>query len=200
MRRNVPLGVRTLDRAVSLLDYQDFARAFAGIRKAHATVLPLRAGPTVFVTVAGENGAVPGADDAVLLGLARALRKCGDPLVRVAVGPYRPATFAVALRILRDPDHTWDDVRAAIEATLRQAFSFEARELGEPVYAADVIARVQRVEGVLAADLDAFDRVAGEPQDGRLLAAPPAIDAAGGPVGAELLTLAPLGLGIKEMA
>ncbi len=35
-RASIPLGVRTLGRAVSLLDYEDFARAFSGVAKAHA--------------------------------------------------------------------------------------------------------------------------------------------------------------------
>ena len=33
---SIPLGVRTLGRAVSLLDYEDFARAFTGVAKAKA--------------------------------------------------------------------------------------------------------------------------------------------------------------------
>ena len=36
-RQNAPLTVLTLDRAVSLKDYEDFARAFSGIAKALAT-------------------------------------------------------------------------------------------------------------------------------------------------------------------
>ena len=37
-RRSIPLGVRTLGRAVSLLDYEDYALAFTGVVKANATV------------------------------------------------------------------------------------------------------------------------------------------------------------------
>ena len=36
-RQNVPLTVLTLDRAVSLKDYEDFSRGFSGIAKALAT-------------------------------------------------------------------------------------------------------------------------------------------------------------------
>ena len=36
-RRNAPLTVLTLERAVSLQDYEDFSRAFAGVAKALAT-------------------------------------------------------------------------------------------------------------------------------------------------------------------
>ena len=56
-RRSMPLGTRTLGRAVSLLDYEDFALAFAGIAKARAAVLNLPAGPTIVITVAGQNAA-----------------------------------------------------------------------------------------------------------------------------------------------
>ena len=43
-RRTMPLGTRTLGRAVSLLDYEDFALAFTGIAKAQAQVLQLPPG------------------------------------------------------------------------------------------------------------------------------------------------------------
>lgn len=56
-RRNAPLTVLTLDRIVSLQDYEDFARAFAGIVKALATWIWRDTRRSVFVTVAGSNGA-----------------------------------------------------------------------------------------------------------------------------------------------
>ncbi|HET8682125.1 MAG TPA: baseplate J/gp47 family protein, partial [Micromonosporaceae bacterium] len=56
-REAIPLPVRTLDRAVSLLDYADYARAFTGVAKASATVLTLPGGRTIVVTVAAAGGA-----------------------------------------------------------------------------------------------------------------------------------------------
>ena len=56
-RRNMPLATRTLGRVVSLLDYEDHARAFAGIAKARAEVLALRGGRTIVLTIAAEGGA-----------------------------------------------------------------------------------------------------------------------------------------------
>ena len=50
---NAPLTVLTLDRVVSLRDYEDFARAFAGIAKALATWSWDGERRGVFVTVAG---------------------------------------------------------------------------------------------------------------------------------------------------
>ena len=54
--QSIPLTTRTLGRAVSVLDYEDFARAFSGIAKAQAQVLQLRGGPTIAITVAGPDG------------------------------------------------------------------------------------------------------------------------------------------------
>ena len=59
-RRNAPLTVLTLDRIVSLRDYEDFARAFAGIAKALATWTWDGERQGVFVTVAGVDGAAAG--------------------------------------------------------------------------------------------------------------------------------------------
>ena len=42
---------------------------------------------------------------------------------------------------------------AAVEAALRAHFSFDARDLGQPVQQSDVIAVAQAVAGVVAVDL-----------------------------------------------
>ena len=63
-RDNAPLTVLTLDRAVSIDDYVNFARAFAGIDKAHALWIPAGPARGVFLTIAGVEGAdVPASSD-----------------------------------------------------------------------------------------------------------------------------------------
>ena len=75
---------RTLGRAVSLLDYEDFARAFTGIAKAQAQVLQLRGGPTIAITVAGPDGAAADRRQARSgATCSRALKASGDPHVAV---------------------------------------------------------------------------------------------------------------------
>ena len=54
-RRNAPLTVLTLDRAVSLQDYEDFSRTFAGIAKAQAVWVWNGRKRAVFITVAGAG-------------------------------------------------------------------------------------------------------------------------------------------------
>src|SRR5439155_978680 len=63
LRANLPLSVRTLGRVVSLRDYEDFARAFAGVAKAQATWTWDGNRRGILITVAGPDRAGPRAAD-----------------------------------------------------------------------------------------------------------------------------------------
>ena len=153
-RSSMPLGVRTLGRAVSLLDYEDFARAFAGVAKAQAAVLQLRGGPTVAITIAGAGNKLLSADNPVRKNLLAALKASGDPHVRVLLLAHQPSTFRIGLKVKCDPAHEPKVVLAAVEAALRAHYAFEARSLAQPVQQSDVIATAHGVPGVIAVDLD----------------------------------------------
>ena len=196
-RRSMPMTTRTLGRVVSLLDYEDFARAYAGISKAQAAVLALRGGRTIVVTVAAENGAAIDSTSPVWANLLDALQAAGDPLVKVQLLAARLSTMQVGLKVLCDPAYDPDSVLAGVEAALRAAFAFDARELAQPVQQSEVIATAQAVPGVLAVDLDLlYGGTAPVAQtlpslQGRLLASRARVDASGQPREAELLTLDP---------
>ena len=153
-RRTMPLGTRTLGRAVSLLDYEDFALAFTGVAKAQAQVLQLSAGPTIAITIAGQDGAVISSTNPVWTNLRLALISSGDPHVNIALLSYQPSTFRLGLKVKRDPAYEIKALLAAVETALRDHFSFDNRALGQPVYQSDVIAVAQGVPGVVAVDLD----------------------------------------------
>jgi uncharacterized phage protein gp47/JayE len=152
-RLSIPLTTRTLGRAVSLLDYEDFARAFSGIAKAQAQVLPLPTGRTVAITVAGPAGALLTPASPVWINLLTALKTSGDPHVPVLLLPYQASPFHVGIKIKRDPAYDIKAVVTAVETVLRDHYSFDARALGQPVQQSDVIAVVQAVPGVIAVDL-----------------------------------------------
>jgi Baseplate J-like protein len=195
-RQTMPLRTRTLGRAVSLLDYEDFARAFAGVAKARAAVLRLPAGPVIAITIAGPGGVVISPASPVWIHLAEALVGNGDPHVAVRLLAHQARTFRLGLKIRRDPDYESRQVLAAVEAALRARFSFEARALGQPVQQSEIFAVAQAVRGVIAVDLDFFYKVAQPPAQTspscqvRLLAARMHV-AAGAAVADEILTLAP---------
>jgi hypothetical protein len=153
-RRTMP--TRTLGRVVSLLDYEDFAMAFAGIAKAQARVLKFAGGPTIAIaiTVAGQDGAQLSSDNPVWNNLWLALKAGGDPHVSVLLLPYQKSTFKLGLKLRRDPAYELKPLLAAVEETLRRRYAFEARALGQPVLQSEVIAAVHSVPGVVAVDLD----------------------------------------------
>ncbi|TVR78095.1 MAG: putative baseplate assembly protein [Rhodospirillales bacterium] len=204
-RTNAPVTVLTLERTVSLRDYEDFARSFAGIAKALATWSWDGDTRRVFVTVAGPDGATVEAGSALHDNLQKALKQAGDPFVAVAAGSYRPATFRLGFRVKVAPDRTPAVVLAAVEAAVRAGFAFDARSFGQPVTSSEVIATVHAVAGVAAVTLTTLRRStppgAGAGVHRRLLAALPEVAADGSMSAAELLTLDPEPLEtLEEMA
>jgi hypothetical protein len=186
-RRSMPLSTRTLGRAVSVLDYEDYARAFSGIAKAQARVL-LPHGPVVAITLARPEGARLTTDSPEWRNLQKALRDNGDPHVDVQLLGASIVPFRLGIEIRPDPDYEPKAVLAAVEAALRAAFSFDARDLGAAVRQSEVIAVAQGVPGVVAVDLTRLYRGAQALKLDRLLAAQTRVEA-GSALAAELLVL-----------
>jgi hypothetical protein len=190
-RENAPLTVLTLERAVSIRDYQDFARAFAGIAKAHALWIPSGPGRGVFITVAGENGeAIPNSSD-TYGNLEDALHRYGDPLMPVRIVSYRDARFKLRLAVRVAADADANLVLDALEKRLRVALGFAARRFGQGVSVDEVAAEAHAVAGVEAVQVVELHRVDATlpvfvP---RLFAALPEASLTGMPLAAELLVL-----------
>jgi conserved hypothetical protein, phage tail-like region len=150
-RQNAPLTVLTLDRVVSLEDYENFSRAYAGIAKALATWTWDGRTRGVFITVAGPLGAE--ISDTLVQDLTDAIHDAGDPFVPVRVASYVEALFLLSGQIIIDPDYETDKVLTAAEDALRAEYSFEKRSFGQPVMLSEVIALVQGVAGVVAVNI-----------------------------------------------
>jgi predicted phage baseplate assembly protein len=201
VRRNAPLTVLTLDRAVSLQDYEDFARTFAGIAKALATWIWEGRVRSILLTIAGPDGVAIRPDSALYNNLLVALRHAGNAHLRLRLESYRPVQFRTAGKVQVDPTYQPEVVLTAVEAALRRQFVFEARAFGQPVTLSEVLAVMHAVPGVVGVDLDYLyrsdTRVA---LHDRLLAALPTVQADGTVAAAELLTLdaAPLALEVMS--
>jgi predicted phage baseplate assembly protein len=159
-RANASLTVLTLDRIVSLEDYENFARAFAGIAKALATWTWSGQLRGVLVTVGGPGGAAVDPNGPTYSNLLAAMQRFGDPHVPVSLAAYRKALFQVSARLAPAPDRLAEPepVLDAAEAALRQTFSFAARSFGQPVTLSEVMAVLQDVAGVQAVEVDALYR------------------------------------------
>jgi hypothetical protein len=190
-RTNAPLTVLTLERAVSLQDYEDFARTFSGIAKAQAVWVWDGRRRCVFLTVSGPEGDVLEAYGPIISSLVAALRQYGDPLVALAVKSYRPVLFQVHGTVTVDADHVVETVLAAVKTALQERYRFEARAFGQSAALSELIAVTQAVPGVVAVDIDKFyrsDRPTPELST-RLVADRPAMGADGLVLAAELLLL-----------
>jgi hypothetical protein len=158
MRRNVPTGLLALDRLVSLADYADFARRYAGIARAHASRFPGLV-PRVHVTVAGLDDIPLTLDSQLLQSLTRSLRRFGDPAQPIEVAPRRLRLIVVEAEVAIDPDYLWDRVSQSITASMLDLLGFNHRELGQDVRPSSILAAIQQVPGVVSARLNAVDTV-----------------------------------------
>lgn len=153
-RENAPLKVLTMERVVSLQDYEDFARSFSGIYKALAGWVWNGEDQVVHLTVAGQNGKAVGP----LSDLGRRLRSAIDsarhPDHSITLASFEGFTFVVDASVLPDPERVPEDVLEAAKRAVVEAFSFDSRELACPVALSDVMAALQNTSGVVAAQVN----------------------------------------------
>ncbi|MBO9314210.1 MAG: putative baseplate assembly protein [Chloroflexus sp.] len=200
-RTNAPQTVLTLDRIVSLQDFTDFANAFAGIGKAQATAFRRGEQILIHLTIATASGASPLASDPLLINLRTAIDSVRDPSVLVELAGYTRLTFRLTATVQYDRRYRAEDVRLEIESSLHHTFSFAARAFAQPVTAAEVIAVIQSVPGVVAVDLDQLAYTSGRTgSHPSLLPALPARHTGSTITPAELLVLDPAGINLTLFA
>lgn len=153
-RANANLTIFTLDRIVSLKDYEDFARAFAGIKKAKAIRAWCGTKQCVHLTVAGVDGAAVEEGNPVFNNLMSAIQKVSISGVTVMIDSYTSLVFKLRARVQVDPDYIAEKVLAAVYEQLNDHFSFEKRDFGKPVALSEVSLVISQVEGVTAVDID----------------------------------------------
>jgi predicted phage baseplate assembly protein len=204
-RSNAPLTVLTLDRIVSLDDYQSFTQAFAGIGKAQAVALWSGETHVIQITVAAANGATISPTDPLYQTLVQAIDLAHDPVQSFLVAGFQPLTFNLKAAVLiNKPTYDPSVVMAQVSAALTTAFSFANRTFAQFVTAAEILGLIQGIPGVIAVDLtqlyltsDATGPSQTEPLP--FLPSLPARFEKGAIQPAQLLLLNPLGLTLTEM-
>lgn len=153
-RGNAPVTVLTLDRIVSLSDFEDFTRAFTGIGKAQANVVWNGNSQLVHLTVAAEQGHPVLPDSDLYRNLVGAIDRVRDPHHPVFVQSYEGVLFSLTATVLIDSAYVAAQVLTDVEAALLKAFSFEERSFGQAVTAAEAVKVIQQVPGVLYTDFE----------------------------------------------
>lgn len=165
-RQNAPLTVLTLDRAVSIQDYRDYARAFSGIAKAHA--LWVNSGPSrgIYITIAGINGAEVPDTNSTYINLVKSLHRYGDPMLPLSLVNYTPVTFTLAMAVKVDSSAVRETVLKNLEIRLRDHFSFGKRDFGQHVSQDEVLAVAHAVEQIEAIRITRLFKNTGGTVDG----------------------------------
>lgn len=153
-RSHAPLKVRTLERIVSLTDFEDFTQAFAGIGKAQVIALFSGERRLVHLTIAASQGDLVDPNDDLYHKLIDAIDQARDPVHPVQVSSYKPLYFKLVAKVQVETRFLKPLVFSAIEAALKTAFSFPARAFGQVVTAAEIMTVIQQVTGVVAVDLE----------------------------------------------
>ncbi|MDR0781046.1 MAG: putative baseplate assembly protein, partial [Pseudomonadales bacterium] len=171
-RENAPLSVMPLDRLVSVQDYEDFARRFAGIAKALARRDTDGNRSVVYLTIAGVDDVPIDVTSDLYRNLLEAFTALGDPdlPLRVDLRERKALVLSANIKIL--PDHRWEIVVSAVRTALLDAFGFDKRKLGQKALLSDVISVMQRVRGVAWVDIDAFGAVPEKNKKTRELSTP----------------------------
>lgn len=168
-RKNAPLAVMALDRLVSVQDYTDFARTFAGIAKANAMLLSDSRRQVVHLTIAGVDDIPIDKQSDLYINLYQALRQFGDSYQAVKLELRELMVIILSAKVKILPKYEWETVEPQLRQTLLDTFSFEQRELGQDVTLSEVISSIQQLPAVDFVDLDVLDTVseteAGNPEE-----------------------------------
>ncbi|MFI5101930.1 MAG: putative baseplate assembly protein [Terriglobales bacterium] len=158
-RRNVSIGLTALDRLVSVQDYADFARRFAGIGKASARRLTDGRKLLVHLTIAGKDDIPIDPTTDLYQALLQALAQAGDPHQPVEIALRRLKVLVITAGVKIQPAYTWESVAANLRSTLLDLYSFDRRELGQSAFLSEAVSTMQAVAGVQYVDMQKFDSV-----------------------------------------
>jgi len=188
-RQNAPLTVLTMDRVVSLRDFEHFTQAFTGIGKAQARLIKRGQTPLLHITIASQMGEPIDENSALYKNLVQAIEVFRTPGQVLHLNSLVAQLFNIAARLKIDADHLADKVFTNVISHLHNIFSFEQRQFSQSVTATEIISAIQQVEGVVAVDLDTLHYQANEVALNAILVAQSARVISNETMGAELLTI-----------
>jgi hypothetical protein len=134
-RENAPLKVLTLDRVVSLSDFEDFACGFGGVAKARAVWLWDGEKRIVHISLAAPQAQPIAATSDVGKALLAALDGARHPDIPVRLGAMDLRKFTVHARVKVDTRYERNAVHVALNERLADVFSFERMHFAQGVAA-----------------------------------------------------------------
>ena len=187
MRTSAPQSIRTLDRVVSLSDFEVFARRFRGVGKALATELQAGMRKIVFLSIATTDLKPPVSGSDLVKQLKTALAEVAVPGRVFRIAGFVDLAAEIGIAFAADPAILRSDVENSVRRALADRFSRARRQFGQPLTRSEILAAVQNVDGVVAARISAFAVAGGAQETGEQLLSPAPEMKAGGVTLAGLL-------------
>lgn len=159
VRQSTPIAVASLDRLVSVSDYGDFARSFAGIGKASSQSLSDGQSQIVFVTIAGSEGAIIDKSSALYSNLVQAFQQLGDPHLPIDVEICEFMFLVISAQVMVLADYDFDSVAPQIRAVLLDEFGFDNQDLAQSIPLSRVVSAIQNVSGVQYVNVQVLDTI-----------------------------------------
>jgi predicted phage baseplate assembly protein len=169
-RTNAPQRIRTLDRAVSVADHEDFARGYSGVGRARADLVWDGRIETVVVSVLAADGGP--ASSGLLADLRSTLDGARETRAPRLVLGGEIIDVGASLELDVDPRYEADDVRDAVVAALVSALG--GLDLGASLAASAVLVVAAEVAGVLSVTMPELTAPALPGSSDALLVASPA--------------------------
>jgi predicted phage baseplate assembly protein len=158
-KQNAPIAVAALDRLVSVQDYVDFARTYAGVGKASALQLSNGQRSIVHVTIAGNDPASFDGNSGTYPSLLQAFQQLGDPNLAIQLDKSELMLLLISAKVAVFPGYQLEGVFPQIRATLLDTYGFAKRNLAQSIPLSEVIAAIQSVPGVAYVDVTTLDAI-----------------------------------------
>jgi hypothetical protein len=151
-RKNTPIKLLTMDRIVSLGDFEDYAESFEGVEKALAISRWNGLSEIVHLIVADSKG--QNADSILRKSLEQRINLIKDPMIQFYLGKFKRKSFDIQAKILIDKKLQFEKIKLNVIQNLSAEFSFEKRQFGQDVTLGEVMTIIQKTKGVVAVDVD----------------------------------------------
>jgi uncharacterized phage protein gp47/JayE len=157
-KSNIPNTVRTFERAVSLIDYEDLARDFAGIAKAKAIYTIQNEREIIQLIIAGDNGEIIDRNSQTFNDFAEYLNLHRDYNQPVEIIPHDNVDINLKINIKIDPSFLEEKVISEVKNTLFDFFKFDNLPLGQTIHLSNIYRALQQVKGLLVVRIDRLDK------------------------------------------
>jgi hypothetical protein len=158
VRVEAPLYLVTFDRAVSVEDHAKLALRVPGVARARAFLREMAGVEGVMVVVANRTGAASN-----LEAVSAFLRARRDNTLPLAVVGPNIVDVTLTIGILFDPAFDQEQVKLELRALLTSGsanapglLAFGARDLGQPLFASQIVEWIERLSGIWAFRLLTF--------------------------------------------